>query len=752
MGEHAVGAGAAIEATGPAGAALPRARRGSRAATCRRSGRICCPVPRCPSGASASTRPTATSGTSTGLTPAARRGCAAGRAVARARRQLRVALRTGPADGASPRAAGAAWCRIFAAAAASQPQAARVSLRRPRGSAARCSTPIRARVAPATRRLRRRRFARRQRAAQLAGPRGPRCGGVVAAAAAVSDAARPHGRRHRDRPGPQPDLHAQFPAHADAEEPRHGAALSRPARRRPGSGARARCTSSTTPSPRRCTASTGRRDYWRRASAKPWLAGGRRAHAGAQRAATIRSFRRRRCPARRREPPTSCWSSPTRAGTSASCPGRFPGNLDWLPRRLLDFFVHGERLAARPGSTSARRARATFTPRHAIDDPHAPTRDLQGLRHPRRRRQDAHAAHRPRRSARRWARSRRSAAATPSSSAATAACPGPSSPPRSPTAFARPAPNVDRRRHGRHADDLLRRASSRHAVERDGDRQPQSARLQRAQDGDRRRPRCRAPTSRRCARASKPGDSPPARARTARADIAPAYLDRIVGRRPARAADAHRGRLRQRRGRRVRARRCFAASAARSPRCSATVDGTFPNHHPDPSKPENLADLIALLARGEHDLGLAFDGDGDRLGVVTRRRPRDLPRPAADAVRRRRARARAGRDGHLRRQVDAQSQAVDPRHGGVPLLWKTGHSLIKAQDEGGRRGACRRDERPHVLQGALVRLRRRALRRRAAARDPVAACRPVGACSTRCPTPCRRRSSTSPAPKASTTR
>ena len=48
------------------------------------------------------------------------------------------------------------------------------------------------------------------------------------------------------------------------------------------------------------------------------------------------------------------------------------------------------------------------------------------------------------------------------------------------------------------------------------------------------------------------------------------------------------------------------------------VDGNFPNHHPDPSKPENLRDLIAALAAGDAELGLAFDGDGDRLGIVTK--------------------------------------------------------------------------------------------------------------------------------------
>jgi phosphomannomutase/phosphoglucomutase len=48
------------------------------------------------------------------------------------------------------------------------------------------------------------------------------------------------------------------------------------------------------------------------------------------------------------------------------------------------------------------------------------------------------------------------------------------------------------------------------------------------------------------------------------------------------------------------------------------VDGNFPNHHPDPSKPENLADVIRALAETDAEIGIAFDGDGDRLGVVTK--------------------------------------------------------------------------------------------------------------------------------------
>ncbi len=109
------------------------------------------------------------------------------------------------------------------------------------------------------------------------------------------------------------------------------------------------------------------------------------------------------------------------------------------------------------------------------------------------------------------------------------------------------------------------------------------------------------------------------------------------------------------------------------------VDPTFPNHHPDPSHLENLADLIATVKQGKAELGLAFDGDGDRLGVVTRDGSviypdRQLMLFAADVL---------SRNPGAEIIYDVKStRLLAPwieRHGGKPLLWKTGHSLIKAK-------------------------------------------------------------------------
>ncbi|HET6604933.1 MAG TPA: phosphomannomutase/phosphoglucomutase [Xanthomonadaceae bacterium] len=109
------------------------------------------------------------------------------------------------------------------------------------------------------------------------------------------------------------------------------------------------------------------------------------------------------------------------------------------------------------------------------------------------------------------------------------------------------------------------------------------------------------------------------------------------------------------------------------------VDGTFPNHHPDPSDPDNLADLITFVAKLEADLGLALDGDGDRLGVVTRQGEIVYPDRVlmlfAQDVLSRNPGASVIYDvkctGHLAGHI--------LRHGGSPVMWKTGHSLIKAK-------------------------------------------------------------------------
>ncbi|MBL0088737.1 MAG: phosphomannomutase/phosphoglucomutase [Ideonella sp.] len=109
------------------------------------------------------------------------------------------------------------------------------------------------------------------------------------------------------------------------------------------------------------------------------------------------------------------------------------------------------------------------------------------------------------------------------------------------------------------------------------------------------------------------------------------------------------------------------------------VDGDFPNHHPDPSKPENLADLIKVVHATDAELGLAFDGDGDRLGVVTKGGniiypDRQIMLFARDILKR-------VPGGQVIFDVKcSQRLPVAIREaGGVPVLWKTGHSLIKAK-------------------------------------------------------------------------
>ncbi len=109
------------------------------------------------------------------------------------------------------------------------------------------------------------------------------------------------------------------------------------------------------------------------------------------------------------------------------------------------------------------------------------------------------------------------------------------------------------------------------------------------------------------------------------------------------------------------------------------VDGTFPNHHPDPAHPENLQDLIRCLRETDAEIGLAFDGDGDRLGVVTKDGSiiwpdRQLMLFAQDVLSRNRG-AEIIYDVKCSRHVASFVRA----HGGRPTMWRTGHSLIKAK-------------------------------------------------------------------------
>ena len=109
------------------------------------------------------------------------------------------------------------------------------------------------------------------------------------------------------------------------------------------------------------------------------------------------------------------------------------------------------------------------------------------------------------------------------------------------------------------------------------------------------------------------------------------------------------------------------------------VDGNFPNHHPDPSEPHNLQDLVQTVKRFDADLGVAFDGDGDRLGVVTKDgtiiyADRLLMLFAADVLAR-------NPGAMVIYDVKCTGKLSDYilRNGGSPLMWKTGHSLMKAK-------------------------------------------------------------------------
>lgn len=109
------------------------------------------------------------------------------------------------------------------------------------------------------------------------------------------------------------------------------------------------------------------------------------------------------------------------------------------------------------------------------------------------------------------------------------------------------------------------------------------------------------------------------------------------------------------------------------------VDGHFPNHHPDPTQPENLHDLIRTVQETQADVGLGYDGDGDRLGVVDAKgkviwADRQLMLYGIDVLSRQPG-AQIIYDVKCSRHLGE----ILAQHGGQPIMWKTGHSLIKAK-------------------------------------------------------------------------
>ncbi|MCG2583475.1 phosphomannomutase/phosphoglucomutase [Massilia sp. TS11] len=161
-------------------------------------------------------------------------------------------------------------------------------------------------------------------------------------------------------------------------------------------------------------------------------------------------------------------------------------------------------------------------------------------------------------------------------------------------------------------------------------------------------------------------------------DIAPAYLERVVGdvklARPIKiAVDCGNGVAG------AFAPALFRAMGAEVIELFCEVDGNFPNHHPDPAHPENLQDLIRCLRETDAEIGLAFDGDGDRLGIVTKDGQiiypdRQMMLFAKDVLSRH-------ENGLILYDVKCTRHLAPwiAKHGGQPLMWKTGHSLVKAK-------------------------------------------------------------------------
>lgn len=109
------------------------------------------------------------------------------------------------------------------------------------------------------------------------------------------------------------------------------------------------------------------------------------------------------------------------------------------------------------------------------------------------------------------------------------------------------------------------------------------------------------------------------------------------------------------------------------------VDGNFPNHHPDPGKPDNLNDLVSRVLAEKADLGIAFDGDGDRIGVVTPEGKIIWPDRLMMLFARDILMRSPGADIIFDVKCTRDLPALISQHGGRPIMWRTGHSLIKAK-------------------------------------------------------------------------